>query len=155
MEVFMGDKLANILKSWSTIKDEIQHFLKENKLTEVQKSVQKFVQKAQKDISTAAHHDISSLKKVFNKEKKHIENLVESTIKKEINKAKKFVQVQKKELTKLQKKVQSFVPKKVSVPLVKATKKAPVSKKRPVKKKAVFAKSSAKIQATKKASSKK
>jgi hypothetical protein len=112
-----------IIDSLKAFKGNVDTFLKENNLKDLQASVEKLIKDAQKDLNTVIDKDIKVFKKKFMSEKKAIESLVNS----EINKAKKFVATQKKEFTKLAQKLETLIPEKAKQATKKA--KAKVAKK--------------------------
>jgi len=97
-----------IIDSLKAFKGNVDTFLKENNLKDLQASVEKLIKDAQQDLNTVIDKDIKVFKKKFMAEKKAIESLVNA----EINKAKKFVEAQKKEFTKLANKLESLIPEK-------------------------------------------
>lgn len=133
----------NILDSWKKLKSNVDSFIKNNNFDELQESVKSMIQTAQKDLSSVVDQDLGAIKKKFKKETAQFEKVVDRIMKQEIEKAKKFVDVQKKELSKLQEKLESLVTS---------------AKEKPTKKKAAkkaTAKKTAKKATTKKAPTKK
>lgn len=123
-----------VLDSWKKLKKNVDSFVKENNIKELQKSVVKMLQTAQKDLSSVVDKDFSTLKQKFKKETAQFEKMIDSIMAKEIEKAKKFVSSQKEELLKLQDKLEKLVIKpKKKAPAKKAAKK--VAKKKVTKKK--------------------
>ena len=86
-----------LLKSFQEIKNEIEKF--RNK------------------------HTVEGLKSKFQAEKKVLEKKIEKTVVQEVNKAKKFLNEQKKELNKIQAKVESAIRQKTKLAKKKTTKK--------------------------------
>ena len=123
------NKGPTLLSTWKNVKNGMDKFVKENNLEDVKKSVGDIVQKTQKDINGLLGEDLDGLKKKFCKEKK-----VGVIVKKEINKAKTFVNKQRNELLKLRKTIEKIALAK-SGTSDKKGKKA-VKKAAPVKKKA-------------------
>lgn len=107
----MKEKIhENIMSSWRNIKNNISKFIHENNVHDLKGSVQKIVADAKKDISNLATKDINSLKRKIKAEKKQVEQVINQVIPAEVKKAKKFVQDQKREISRLQKKLESIVP---------------------------------------------
>ncbi len=102
-------QVKSVLESWNKVKQELHNFVKEKKIKEIQSSVKAFVKNAKKDFDGLVGKDLTVIKKKFSDEKKQLEKLVDKVIQSEVKKAKSFVDVQKKELNKLQKKVEGFV----------------------------------------------
>ncbi len=133
-----GTKKA-VLKSFSDIKSELQALKVKTTLGDAQKKVEKLIKRAEKDFKKLIESNIPDVMKKFQQEKVQIEVMVDKIIKEEIAKAKKFVASQKKELSKLQKKLEGVLKskkgktKKVAKKKT-ATKKKTVSKKNLMKK---------------------
>ena len=102
-------QVKNVLESWNKVKQELHNFVKEKNIKEIQSSVKAFVKNAKNDFHGLVGKDLTIIKKKFSDEKKQLEKLVDKVIQSEVKKAKIFVDVQKKELSKLQKKVEGFV----------------------------------------------
>lgn len=128
----IGEGLTSSLNSLKNIKTNLSKFSVENKINDLQDSVKNLVGTAKKDLENMAAKDISNIKKKVLAEKKHIEKIINQVIPAEINKAKKFVQSQKKEITKLSKKLETFVP--TSKTIVKKAAKKKAAPKASVKK---------------------
>src|SRR5690606_9450882 len=93
-----------------------------------QDSVKNMIQTAQKDLSSVVDQDLNSIKKKFKKETAQFEKVVDRIMKQEIEKAKKFVDTQKKELSKLQEKLEALVSPKAAKPTKKKTAKKTAKK---------------------------
>ena len=131
---------ASIIKNWSSIKKEVRELGKsKNPVQDAQKILRSFVIQAEKDIKQVVAKDIPKLVTRFKKERKDLEKTVEKLVKTEIKKAQKFIKDHKKDLGKLQKKVESYLPKRKKVSK-KKTKKKTTSRKKVTKKKASPAK---------------
>ncbi len=102
-------QVKTVLESWNKVKQELHNFVKEKKIKEIQSSVKSFVRNAKKDFSGLVGKDLTDIKKKFKDEKKQLEQLVDKVIQAEVKKARHFVDLQKNELSKLQKKVEGFV----------------------------------------------
>ncbi|HAZ11784.1 MAG: hypothetical protein A2X86_07975 [Bdellovibrionales bacterium GWA2_49_15] len=102
-------QVKTVLESWNKVKQELHNFVKEKKIKEIQSSVKAFVRNAKKDFNGLVGKDLVDIKKKFNDEKKQLETLVDKVIQAEVKKARHFVDIQKNELSKLQKKVEGFV----------------------------------------------
>ncbi len=142
----------SFLSNMNSLKKDINQFVKEHNIKEVQATVKKMVLQAEKDLKKYVDKDISVLKRKFAQEKRQIEKLLQKTIDAEVKRAKNFLEKQKKEITKLQKTLD-----KLGEAAKKATKKK-VSKKKVSKKKAtkkVTKKKASKKVVKKKATSKK
>lgn len=126
-------KVKSVLSNWNSLKKEVQKYVNEKKIKEMQTTVTKFVKNAGKDLNKTIDKDIHIVKKKFNDEKKQLENLIDKMIQTEIKKAKKFVADQKKEINRLQKKLENLIPAKKKT--TKKTTKKKTTKKKVTKKK--------------------
>lgn len=127
-----------IIKSFSDIRKELNSLKVKTNLGDAQKKVEKLIKKAEKDFKKLIENNIPDVMKRFQEEKVQIEVMVDKIIKDEIKKAKAFVATQKKEFSKLQKKLEGILKtkkttKKKTTKKV-ATKKKTVSKKNLMKK---------------------
>ncbi|MBI2518826.1 MAG: hypothetical protein HYV97_00335 [Bdellovibrio sp.] len=102
-------QVKTVLESWNKVKQELHNFVKEKKIKEIQSSVKAFVRNAKNDFNGIVGKDLTDIKRKFKDEKKQLELLVDKVIQAEVKKAKQFVDLQKNELSKLQKKVEGFV----------------------------------------------
>ena len=57
-----------LLDSWKKLQTQINTFVKENNIDDLQKSVKKLVADAQKDISKVVDQDVNKVKSKFKKE---------------------------------------------------------------------------------------
>ena len=101
-------EIKSLLDSWQKLKKDLYKSVKKNKYEEVQKQVHKFFKDSQTNINKKVDKDIGSIKKKFAKEKNNIEKILDGALKKEIKRVTKFIEMQKKELDKLQKLIQKF-----------------------------------------------
>ncbi|MBL7665855.1 MAG: hypothetical protein JNM93_12035 [Bacteriovoracaceae bacterium] len=119
------------LVNWKTLKQDIDKFIKENNIHEVKATVKKMVNKAQGDINQLVDKDVSVIKKRFQVEKKQVEKLLQKTLQAEVKRAKSFLELQKREITKLQNKLDKIskmaAPKAASRPRKKSTRKSAAS----------------------------
>lgn len=106
----MKEKLNETLNSLKSVKQNVSKFVEENKIKELQSSVKGFIDTAKKDFNQLANKDIAIVKKKFLEEKKQIETIINKTLPSQLNAAKKFVDDQKKEISRLQKKLEMMVP---------------------------------------------
>ncbi len=118
-----------IIKSFTEIKKELNSLKVKTNLGDAQKKVEKLIHKAEKDFKKLIQNNIPDVMKKFQEEKAQLEIMVDKIIKDEIKKAKAFVATHKKELTKLQKKLEGILKTK------KKTKKSSAKKTTKVKKK--------------------
>jgi F0F1-type ATP synthase membrane subunit b/b' len=123
----MKEKIEETLSSLKSIKNNVSKFVEENPVKDLQVSVKTLVTTAKKDLENIASKDINLLKKKFNDEKKQVEALINKTIPGQIKSAKKFIDDQKKEISRLQKKLETMVPSKKKI--AKKVSKKSVSKK--------------------------
>lgn len=143
-----------LLKQWNQVKGEIEELTKlgQASVTDIQKKVDGFVKSAEKDFKNIVDKDLPALVKKFQKEKATLEKTVEKTVNEEIKKAKAYLEGHKKELNKIQKLVESYLPKKKKAAKKKATKKKATKKaasKKATKKKAAAKKTTKKAVAKK------
>ena len=146
----------DIFSSWNDLSKNIKSFLQLNKIEEAQSEVRNLIQNLQKDFNKIVDKDVASLKKRFLKEKKEIEGLLNKTINSEIKKAQTYVDSQKRELLRLQKKLENFIrseKSKAKRKVKKKTKKKTSSKKVAKKKATATKKTAAKKKTSKKKSS--
>lgn len=141
-----------ITKQWNEMKKEIENLVKKGQVSakEVQKQVDIFIKTAEKDFGSIVDKDIPKLVTKLKKDRVSLEKKVEKMVNGEIKKAKKFLADQKKELNKLQKNLESYLPKK-SAAAKKTAKKKKTTKKKVTKK---TTKKTAKKKATKKTTKK-
>lgn len=101
-----------VLKQWNQMKNEIEQLSQvgQASLKEIQAKIDAFIKNAEKDLTDLVEKDLANLMKTFQKEKKSLEGLVEKRVNEEIKKAKAFLQGHKKELDKIQKLVETYVP---------------------------------------------
>lgn len=130
----MKEKIEETLNSLKSIKDNVTKFVEENPVKELQSSVKSLVTGAKEDLQNIATKDINLLKKKFQTEKKQVETLINKTIPGQIKSAKKFIDDQKKEISRLQKKLETMVPSKKKVAKKATAKKAAPKAKKAVKK---------------------
>ncbi len=90
------------LSNWRTLKTDINKFVRENNIKEVQSTVKKMVSQAEKDIKKYVDKDVSVIKRKFSSERKQVEKLLKRTLAAEVKRANSFLEKQKKEITKLQ-----------------------------------------------------
>ncbi len=119
----MKEKIEETLSSLKNIKENVTKFVEDNSVKDLQASVKTLVTTAKKDFESLAAKDIASFKKKFKEEKKQVDTLINKTIPGQIKAAKKFVDDQKKEISRLQKKLEMMVPKKAIGSVKKAAKK--------------------------------
>jgi hypothetical protein len=142
---------AAIIKTWSSIKKEVKGLGKsKSPVQDAQNILKKFVIQAEKDIKQVVAKDIPKLVVRFKKERKDLEKTVEKLVKTEIKKAQKFIKDQRKDLGRLQKKVESYLPKRKKVSKKKSKKKSTSRKKVTKKKAPATKKKSTKKKVTKK-----
>jgi hypothetical protein len=139
------------LTNWKSLKKDINKFVRENNIVEVQNTVKKMVNQAEKDLKKYVDKDYKVIKKKFDSERRQVEKLLNRTLQAEVKRAKSFLEKQKKEITRLQTKLD-----KMAKAADKATKKK-VTKKKATKKKTTkkVAKKATKKKATKKKTTKK
>ncbi len=118
-----------LIKSFSEIKKELNSLKVKTNLGDAQKKVEKLIHKAEKDFKKLIQNNIPDVMKKFQEEKVQIEVMVDKIIKDEIKKAKAFVATQKKELSKLQKKLEGILKTKKKSKKTTAKKTAKVKKK--------------------------
>ena len=59
----MSEKQVKVvLKAWKDMKKEIEKFVKDNNINELQKTVQKFIKQAQKDLNNTVNKDVKILR---------------------------------------------------------------------------------------------
>ena len=108
----MSINKKQILDSWKKLQKDVNKFVKDQKVDDLQKSVKDLVASAQKDLHNLYDKDVAKVKSKIKKEALYLEKKIEKVVNAEIKKAKKFVDGQKKELNKLQSKLEKMVPKK-------------------------------------------
>lgn len=116
------------IKSFANIKKELNGLKLKTNLGDAQKRVEKLIKNAEKDLKKLIESNIPDVMKKFQEEKAQIEIMVDKIIKEEIKKAKSFVVSQKKELSKLQKKLEGILKSKKSTKGKKAAKKKTTKK---------------------------
>lgn len=97
------------IKSFANIKKELNGLKLKTNLGDAQKRVEKLIKNAEKDFKKLIESNIPDVMKKFQEEKAQIEIMVDKIIKEEIKKAKSFVVSQKKEFSKLQKKLEGIL----------------------------------------------
>ena len=127
-------QLNTLLTSWNKLKKQLHVYVDEKKIKEVQKTVKIYAKKTEKDLKKLLKGDITTFKKKLIMEKNQIEKLIDKAFTAEIKRAKKFVEKHKKELSVLQKKVETYVKNEFIAGKKPATKKK-VTKKKTAKKK--------------------
>jgi hypothetical protein len=105
-------KAAHLMKSWTSVKQNIKHFIQKGPLVKMSNTLNKKVKDLQHDIESFLPKDARHLKQTFLKEKKDIEKLFDKVILGEMKKAQKYVDKQRKEFSGLQKKIEKLVGKK-------------------------------------------
>ncbi len=118
------------IPSFLDIKKELEQLKSKTNFKSAQKKVEKLIKKAENDFKKLIHENIPDVMRKFQDEKKQIEVLVDKIIKEEIKRAKAIVDSQKKEFSRLQKKIETILKnkKKTSVKSKtksKSTKKSP------------------------------
>ncbi len=116
------------IKSFANIKKELNGLKLKTNLGDAQKRVEKLIKNAEKDFKKLIESNIPDVMKKFQEEKAQIEIMVDKIIKEEIKKAKSFVVSQKKELSKLQKKLEGILKTKKTAKGKKASKKKTTKK---------------------------
>lgn len=116
------------IKSFANIKKELNGLKLKTNLGDAQKRVEKLIKNAEKDFKKLIESNIPDVMKKFQEEKAQIEIMVDKIIKEEIKKAKSFVASQKKELSKLQKKLEGILKTKKTAKGKKASKKKTTKK---------------------------
>ena len=92
------------------LKDKVDDFVQDNNLQDVQKTVEGFVKSAQKDFKDVVGKDLKLVRNKFDKERKQVEKKVEKIIVQKMKQTATFLETQKGELDKLQKKIESLIP---------------------------------------------
>jgi paraquat-inducible protein B len=112
-----------VLDSWSKVKKDIEVVAKKGEVTlkDVQGRLQKFAKEAEKDLKNLVGKDLKQVVSKLKSERKSLEKSLDKTIQAEIKRAKSFLNQQKGEFAKFQKKIEGYLPK--------AAKKAPAKKK--------------------------
>ena len=148
----MSEKFIKNLKN---LKKEINTFVKKNQIKDLQKKAKKAFDKANKDLGSIAEKEMNKAVKLFNAEKKQVETLIQKTVPAEIQKMKDFLDDQLKELKNLEIELEVILDKGSNVAKdlkAKATKK--VTKKKTAKKATKKATKKVAKKATKKATKK-
>jgi CRISPR/Cas system-associated exonuclease Cas4 (RecB family) len=78
-------------------------------LQKAQENVKNLIQNLQGDITNSVELDLVKVKQRFLKEKKDIENLLNTTVLGEIKKAQTYIDTQKKELVKIQDRLEKYI----------------------------------------------
>lgn len=126
-------KLQDLLGTLNNLKTDVESMIAKNThMAEAQKKVQDFVKTTEAELKNIVEKDLPTLLQKFNKEKVALEKTVEKTVKEEVKKAQNFVGAHKKELEKLQKKIEEMLDQRgIKLPQAlksKTTKKAKASK---------------------------
>ncbi|MBY0515786.1 MAG: hypothetical protein K2P81_02680 [Bacteriovoracaceae bacterium] len=115
----------NVQANVKNVKSTVETLVHDVNVSQLKSQVKNLVKEAQKDFAKLVDRDIASAKKKFAAEKSGLEK----EIKKQTLMAKKFIAVQKKEITALQTKLEKLVASKKKSPAKKkATKKVAVKK---------------------------
>ncbi len=102
-------KSSPFLKSWKSIKHNFTDFMKKNDLKEMQQTLKKAFKSAQKDLNSMVDKDLNSIRDKFHDEKEQIEKIIDRFKTVDLEKALKFVDQQKKEIEKLQHKLEYYI----------------------------------------------
>lgn len=132
-------KLQDLLGTLNSLKTDVEGMIAKNThMADAQKKVQDFVKTTEVELKNIVEKDLPTLLQKFNKEKAALEKTVEKTVKEEVKKAQNFVGSHKKELEKLQKKIEKMLDQRgIKLPKAlksKSTKKTKTSKKATAKK---------------------
>ncbi len=128
----MNRKISSqeFMKHWKNVRAEIQSYLNNTQVKELQKTVSQMVKKAQTDLNKIVDVDVPQVVKTFKSEKKIIEQLIQKAVQVETRKVKNFIKDHQGEISKIQKKLESYVGKKKSAaPTRKKTTKKATAKK--------------------------
>lgn len=112
--------ITTLTKQWSDLKKEIETLVKKGQTSakDTQKRIDAFLKSAEKDFNGIMDKDLPKFVSKIKREKATLEKRVEKLVNEEIRRAKKFLGEHKKELDKLQKSIESFLPKSVQEKVV-------------------------------------
>jgi hypothetical protein len=151
----------NFIDNCKKVVKNVSGYIQENNLESAQHELTQLVQNIQTDFTRLVEKDLGLLKTRFQGKKKEIESLLNKTIVVEVKNAQEFIDQQKLELSKMQKKLEAFIKaekKKAKSQLKKKLKKTGVSSSSgsgaATKKKVVRKKTSKKASSTKTTSAK-
>ncbi len=100
-----------ILKNaWLDLKKGLDQFIVNKDLGEIKETISDVFDSTKEEISCVVGKDIKAAKKILEKEKKAAEAKVNKTLEKELKRARDFVVTQKKNLDKLQEKIECYLP---------------------------------------------
>lgn len=95
--------------SWDKILTNISNYVPVENLQKAQENVKSLISNLQSDLTTTVEQDLTKVKNRFLKEKKDIESLLNKTVLGEIKKAQSYIDTQKKELHKIQTKLEKYI----------------------------------------------
>jgi hypothetical protein len=101
---------ASTKNSWNKLRKTIPQIINQQKVKELQKDVQNLVKSAQSDIKKNMPKDMNEFKARVAQEAKVLEQTVNMVVGPELKKAKAFLQKHQKDLDKVQKTVESYLP---------------------------------------------
>ncbi|MBT4792427.1 MAG: hypothetical protein HON90_12720, partial [Halobacteriovoraceae bacterium] len=73
----MSMNKKQILDSWKKLQKDVNQFVKDKNITELQSSVKKLVASAQKDLSNLVDKDVTKVKSKIKREAKDLEKKIE------------------------------------------------------------------------------
>ncbi len=95
--------------SWDKILSNLSNYVPIDNLQKAQENVKNLIHNLQSDLTTTVEQDLTKVKKRFLKEKKDIETLLNKTVLGEIKKAQSYIDTQKKELHKIQGRLEKYI----------------------------------------------
>jgi hypothetical protein len=95
--------------SWDKILTNISSYMPVENLQKAQDNVKTLITNLQSDLTTTVEQDLSKVKNRFLKEKRDIETLLNKTVLGEIKKAQTYIDTQKKELQKIQTRLEKYI----------------------------------------------
>jgi exonuclease VII large subunit len=119
------ENLKPIFSSLKNLKTELNSYIKHRDYKALKDLLKENLQDVQGDMNSFFDKEVAQFRKKFKKEKETLEHMVNDLIQKEINKAKDFINDQKRELDSLQKKLEGHLKAslKEEKPVAKAKKK--------------------------------
>lgn len=95
--------------SWDKILTNLSSYVPVENLQKAQENVKTLITNLQSDLTTTVEQDLTKVKNRFLKEKRDIETLLNKTVLGEIKKAQTYIDTQKKELHKIQTRLEKYI----------------------------------------------
>lgn len=111
---------ARLLTAWTELRKNLQTYAQRQNLASLETKIRQLVARTQRELKSFDLHiddslgfqkSVTKLKNRIAKERAQVEKFLNNFVNKEIRRAKKFVETQKKEISKLQKKIEGLARK--------------------------------------------